>query len=180
MEGISMPKLLPRIVAALVLSMATSAVANRAAAAEPNHYEIVVQGMACPFCTYGLERKLEDIDGVGDVDIDLEAGRATFDVHQGKVVTPAQIERAVDKAGFTLGHIEARLRGTVRSKGGKLVLVLRGGHELRLRGGPAIAELRRLVKSGPRVRVVAGRAKKRGSRWTLSVQETREPRPHGS
>lgn len=38
------------------------------------HYEMRVDGLACPFCAYGIEKKLKAIDGVSDIKVDLDKG----------------------------------------------------------------------------------------------------------
>ena len=47
---------------------------NTAALAGETLYEIRVDGLACPYCAYGIEKKLDQIDGVKFLDLDLEKG----------------------------------------------------------------------------------------------------------
>ncbi len=63
--------------------------------------QVKVNGMACPFCAYGLEKKLKAIDGVKEIDIDVENGIASLEFETDKVADKKTIEEAVTKAGFT-------------------------------------------------------------------------------
>ncbi|MBW2460433.1 MAG: heavy-metal-associated domain-containing protein, partial [Deltaproteobacteria bacterium] len=58
-----------------------------------------VDGLACPFCAFGLERKLEALSGVDEVAVDLGEGLARFTVAGGAVVLPEAIRDAVRDAG---------------------------------------------------------------------------------
>jgi len=63
--------------------------------------------MACPFCAYGIEKKLRALPGARNVKVDLEGGRATFEAPAG-TVTEQQIRQAIKDAGFTPGAINVR------------------------------------------------------------------------
>ena len=38
-------------------------------------YSLQVDGLACPFCAYGIEKKLSAIDGVEQIDVDIKEGQ---------------------------------------------------------------------------------------------------------
>ena len=82
---------------AMVLSLGWSA----AAFADGTRYELRVDGLACPFCAYGIEKKLNVIDGVNEVDIDLNSGLVTVDVTEGVVLNDSQMTKLFNDAGFT-------------------------------------------------------------------------------
>ncbi|NIR32478.1 MAG: heavy-metal-associated domain-containing protein, partial [Gammaproteobacteria bacterium] len=48
-------------------------------------YVMRVDGLACPYCAYGVEQKLEKIDGVRDesIEFDLEKGVVRVEVEEG-------------------------------------------------------------------------------------------------
>jgi copper chaperone CopZ len=75
-----------------------------APAAGIDHVELKVNGMACPFCAYGIEKKLRGLPGARNVKVELESGRATFEAPAG-AVTEQQIRQAIKDAGFTPGSI---------------------------------------------------------------------------
>ncbi len=46
--------------------------------AEISEVTVSVKGLSCPFCIYGLEKKLKRGEEVGDVQIDLRSGIAVM------------------------------------------------------------------------------------------------------
>ncbi len=74
--------------------------------AAPAQYQLRVDGLACPFCAYGIEKELNRTDGVESIRIDINAGTVTVTMAEGATMTEAQASRIVDDAGFTLGGFE--------------------------------------------------------------------------
>lgn len=85
-----------RIVAALSLLWLTAAPAAEAI------YELKVEGLACPFCVYGIEKRLSTIEGVDRVEADINEGKVAVTMKEGARLTEQQARRAVTEAGFTL------------------------------------------------------------------------------
>ena len=81
--------------------LASAWMATAALAAGPS-YQIEVAGLACPFCAYGIEKKLNAIDGVERVETNIRAGTVTVTMKDGARLDRATAERAVRAAGFTL------------------------------------------------------------------------------
>ncbi len=77
-----------------------------AAFAAPTQYQLQVDGLACPFCAYGIEKELKRTDGVERIDIDINAGTVTVTMADGATMTESQAARIVKDAGFTLGGFE--------------------------------------------------------------------------
>ena len=103
------------VAAALGLTLSLGAIATGTLVLTPatalaqegvSHYEVHVSGMACPFCAYGIEKKLKALPGANDVKVNLEGGLATFEAPKGKGPTPEQVRQAVKNAGFTLGELK--------------------------------------------------------------------------
>jgi mercuric ion binding protein len=61
-----------------------------------------VDGLACPFCAYGLEKKLKKIDGVEKLDIKIDDGLVLMTFKTGAKVDREVIAKRVKEAGFTL------------------------------------------------------------------------------
>ena len=74
--------------------------------AAPAQYQLRVDGLACPFCAYGIEKELKRTDGVESIRIDINAGTVTVTMAEGATMTEAQASRIVEDAGFTLGGFE--------------------------------------------------------------------------
>jgi len=75
------------------------------AAQEPaqSTYQIQVNGLSCPFCSYGIEKHVSAIEGVVDVAIDLKAGLLTVTMKKGAVLDQGPANKAIEAAGFTPG-----------------------------------------------------------------------------
>jgi len=68
-------------------------------------YDMRVDGLACPFCAYGIEKKFTKTDGVKSVDINLKKGLVVVDTVEGKTFTEAKLKQIVNDAGFTLKSV---------------------------------------------------------------------------
>jgi copper chaperone CopZ len=72
--------------------------------AAQTQYRLQVDGLACPFCAYGIEKELTRIEGLESIDIDINAGTVTVTMAEGASMTEAQADRIVKDAGFTLSE----------------------------------------------------------------------------
>lgn len=79
--------------------------AGDALAAGPS-YRIEVAGLACPFCAYGIEKKLDAIDGVERLETNIKEGTVIVTMKEGATLDRATAEQAVEDAGFTLDGFE--------------------------------------------------------------------------
>lgn len=66
---------------------------------------IQVDGLSCPLCVYGLEKKLKEVQGVKKVETNLKTGRAIITFTDDMPVNNQTLRQAVKKAGFTAGDI---------------------------------------------------------------------------
>ena len=66
---------------------------------------IVIKGMACPFCTFNVERELLRVPGVKHVRVSLRQGIAYVVFSPAEVPTESQLRAAIKQAGFTAGII---------------------------------------------------------------------------
>ena len=138
-----------------------------------DHYDVQVDGLACPFCAYGLEKKLKKLPGAANVRIELNTGWASFDVSSG-VLLPEPVQAAVRDAGFTPRDIRVIASGTIETDGDELRLNVGSEHTLRLHGGQAFGKLRALVKKGHRDVVVSGLIRRMDEAWQLTVSEAKQ------
>ena len=101
-----------------------------------------VDGLACPFCAYGLEKKLKKVEGVEKLTIDLESGRVRLtlkgDVKLGGEEGPGLVSlarKAVKDGGFTVREVRATVDGTVKGVPGEWWLdVAETDEVIRLKG----------------------------------------------
>ncbi len=60
-----------------------------------------VDGLSCPFCAYGLEKKLKKLKGVEKIQIRVKDGMAVLFLKKGAAVQKREIQRLIKEAGFT-------------------------------------------------------------------------------
>ncbi len=61
-----------------------------------------VDGMVCPFCAYGLDKRLREIAAVDSVIVRLSDGFVLIREKEGHQASEATFQKTVTKAGFTL------------------------------------------------------------------------------
>lgn len=66
-----------------------------------DQFMVQVDGLGCPFCAYGLEKKFKEFKGIKNVKIDIETGDFSFSYPSEKILTLAAVEKQVEKAGYT-------------------------------------------------------------------------------
>jgi len=91
-----MSRIIRIAVFALLLLLPATAFAAQA------RYQLQIDGLACPFCAYGIEKQLSRTEGLATFDIDIDAGTVTVTMAEGASLTEAQADRIVNDAGFTL------------------------------------------------------------------------------
>ncbi len=96
------------------------------ARAEISQLTVAVDGLGCPFCVYGIEKKLKAVEGAREVNVDLKTGVAAIKIAYGAYPRATELREAVKQAGFTAGEIRLTAIGTVDIKGKTARLHLRG------------------------------------------------------
>lgn len=90
-----MQKLIPALI---LMLLSTSALAA------PTRYEMRVDGLACPYCAYGIEKKINALNGVDkdSLDIQLNNGLVVFVADTDAPFSEDKLKTLVNDAGFTL------------------------------------------------------------------------------
>lgn len=78
------------------------------AVAAGSQYVMRVDGLACPYCAYGIEKKLNAIDGVEKVDVNLDKGLVIVDTKAGVKLTPPAMKKLFNEAGFTFRSMKIK------------------------------------------------------------------------
>jgi len=63
--------------------------------------EIKISGMSCAHCVARVEKSLKNLDGIKEVQVDLETGKATVQ-YDSKKVEPSKLEDAIKEAGYSV------------------------------------------------------------------------------
>jgi len=62
---------------------------------------ITVKGMSCQHCVGSVKKALEELDGLSEVNVDLDAGKASY-INKG--VSRKEIREAISRIGFEPGE----------------------------------------------------------------------------
>lgn len=83
-----------------------------------------VFGMDCAPCAYGLERGLKKMDGVKNVQVSLNEGKAHLELSENNHLSLDQIQEEVRKNGFSAKKAEILLKGKLEkgNDGWKIIL----------------------------------------------------------
>jgi len=65
-------------------------------------FTIEVDGLACSFCAYGLEKKLYNMDSIDSLVIDINEGLVKIFLKKDKQISKSDINARIEEAGFTL------------------------------------------------------------------------------
>jgi mercuric ion binding protein len=102
---------IPMLGMSVSLLMATVA----ALAAGPS-YRLAVDGLACPFCAYGIEKKLSALAGVERLETDIEDGSVIVTMQDDAILDEAAAQQAVKAAGFSLRTFEQVAPGALEEQ----------------------------------------------------------------
>lgn len=82
-----------------------------------DQFEVQVDGLGCPFCAYGLEKKFKEFKGIREVKIDIETGQFSFAYPSEKALGLQAVEDQVKKAGYTpIAASVTRADGSIEAK----------------------------------------------------------------
>ena len=80
--------------------------AATAALADSRVYKLYVDGLACPFCAYGVEKHVGGLDNVKSVEILIDEGIVAATMAPGKTLDEDNAKQAISDSGFTLRKFE--------------------------------------------------------------------------
>lgn len=133
---------------------------------------VVVEGMSCPFCVYGVEKKLKKVEGVKSVIISMKDGVATLIVKEGQSININQVPAVVRDSGFTPGVINIAAVGKIKvDEKQRLVLLIHGVEQNLILSGlkDTVKEnLLSYTKSENLVEIHGAVNKQPDEAWTLS------------
>ncbi len=70
-------------------------------AAAGTNYNMRVDGLACPFCAYGIEKKFKKIEGISNIKVDLDKGLVSVDAKEGLELKEEAMKKLFNDSGFT-------------------------------------------------------------------------------
>ena len=124
-----MTKLLKRTIGLAGLA-ALFAAAPAPLSAQILEAELTVKGLACPFCAYGLERKLKKLPAAAGVTITFKQNLARVHFDGNESPELGRFFQVVRDAGFKLEELRLLLRGKRSDAGGEPCIALPDGKML--------------------------------------------------
>lgn len=100
------------------------------ALAEINRVEMQVNGMTCPFCVYGIEKKIEALEEVEDASANLKTGIVDIKLKKDEPIDIERLNKAVRKSGFTPGEIKIIATGSLIEYNGYPALKVAGSDQV--------------------------------------------------
>lgn len=85
-----------------------------------------VDGLSCPFCAYGIEKKLKKVNHIASLEIQMEEGLVVIQPEPGTSVDLAALAKAVTEGGFTPRTVTVKARGSLSELDDRPVLSLPG------------------------------------------------------
>ncbi len=128
---ISRPLPLATVLLALLLVLPPSA-----GRAEILYSELRINGLVCPFCAFGIEKKLRDVEGVETVTLLLDEGVVQLRFAERNEATFEDLRDAVLAAGFKLAGLMVEVRGRIEAGDDGKILVAAPHLRLRLVNDP--------------------------------------------
>lgn len=101
-------------------------VAIPASAGQQQKVTLHVDGLACSFCAYGLEKKLQKIESVEKLDIKINDGLVVLYFKENAKIDKKLIAEKVKEAGFTLRDISIESRESGKAEGEEITLKIEG------------------------------------------------------
>ncbi len=83
----------------------------QSAFAEVNRIDMQVDGMTCPFCVYGIEKKLKALQEVIDAEANLKTGIVDIELDEDGSLDIERLNEAVRESGFSPGRIKIKATG---------------------------------------------------------------------
>lgn len=89
------------IILSIMIGLLAFAKADAQTNKDRDTFEVQVDGLGCPFCAYGLEKKFKEFKGIKDIAIDIETGDFSFSYPAEKGLTMDAVLAQVVKSGYT-------------------------------------------------------------------------------
>jgi len=96
--------------------------AARDLAAEIEGIQLQVDGLSCPLCALGLDKRLKERAGLEQIQIHMKQGVAEASLPPGQGLDVGKLRMAIQEAGFTLRAISLTVVGTIIQDGGYLAI----------------------------------------------------------
>lgn len=95
--------------------------------AQTDKFAVTVEGLGCPFCAYGLEKKFKELKVAKDIKIEITTGVMTFTADASNNLSIETVDKQVDKAGYTTKNVKIiRSNGKVENSNLAKTVAMKG------------------------------------------------------
>ena len=137
---------------------------------------VAVDGMSCPFCAFGVEKRLKKVRGVATVAVDMKTGTADLVAKPKVSIHYQEVPKAIEEAGFTAGAMTITVNGIVEQKNSSFFIQFDGPSiALEHENTNTTAQLSDLAGSGKPVVLHGILSRQTATNWSLtpvSIEET--------
>lgn len=112
------------VMAGVVLVLAPAVGAS--APPPPMELAVRVDGLTCPFCAYGIEKRVKRLEAVASYHIEVRQGTVSLVAKPGRPIEPAQVRQAIADAGFSPRGMSLTATGTFGTWEGRTEFTLSG------------------------------------------------------
>ena len=109
----------------LIVALGVTGAAIPESAAEIEGLQLQVDGLSCPFCALGLDKRLKQRAGLEGIQVHLKQGVTEAALPHGQGLDVGKVRQAVQEAGFTLRGIKLTVIGTISRKGDHVTVTSR-------------------------------------------------------
>lgn len=88
-----------------LLFISSTAFSKGADGAPSDSYEMNVNGMTCPFCVYGIEKKLNKLAHVKKARVSLKQKKVQIEMEHGQIFNEDEVRKVITDSGFTPGKL---------------------------------------------------------------------------
>jgi len=113
------------VVGILVAALGFTGLAIPESSAEIEGIQLQVDGLSCPFCALGLDKRLKQRAGLEGIQVHLKQGVTEAALPHGQGLDVGKVRRAVQEAGFTLRGIQLTVIGTIGRDGDHMTVTSR-------------------------------------------------------
>ncbi len=71
------------------------------ATSDTTELSVRVDGLTCPFCGYGIEKRIKRLEAVATYRVNVREGTVTLVFSPGRAVRPEEVREAITASGFT-------------------------------------------------------------------------------
>ncbi len=113
------------ILAGMVALAAVAGVAGASGVPpQVSQLRVRVDGLTCPFCAYGIEKRVKRLETVASYYIEIRQGEVTLVGKPGHAISPEKVRQAVADAGFTPRSMSLTATGTLALRNGRMIFTL--------------------------------------------------------